>query len=99
MSRPRSSIQPAMAVACRSRHAVGRARAEGGVETGWQAVQQRCRLATAGAAPARMAHLPAGLTPPELARAWSDRMPYEQATAMAGWMLDRGLLVAQEGAR
>ena len=43
--------------------------------------------------------LPAGLTPPELVRTWSDRMPYGQATAMAGWMLDRGLLVAQGGAR
>ena len=43
--------------------------------------------------------LPAGLTPPELVRTWSDRMPYGQATAMAGWMLDRGLLVAQGRAR
>lgn len=43
--------------------------------------------------------LPAGLTPPELAWSWSDRMPYEQAVAIASWMLDRGLLVAQDGAR
>jgi hypothetical protein len=40
--------------------------------------------------------LPAGLTPPELARTWSDDIPHDQAVAIAGWMLDRGLLVAQE---
>jgi flavin-dependent dehydrogenase len=42
--------------------------------------------------------LPAGLTPPEIARSWSDCMPHGQAVAIAGWMLDRGLLVARKSA-
>jgi flavin-dependent dehydrogenase len=41
--------------------------------------------------------LPTGLTPLQIARLWSDRMPFERAFAIAGWMLDRGLLVSHGG--
>ena len=37
--------------------------------------------------------LPAGLTPLQIARSWSDRVPLDRGLAIAGWMLDRGLLV------
>jgi flavin-dependent dehydrogenase len=38
--------------------------------------------------------LPAGLTPLQIARSWSDRMPFDSAIAIAAWMLDRGLFVS-----
>jgi flavin-dependent dehydrogenase len=41
--------------------------------------------------------LPAGLTPLQIARLWSDRMPFERAIVIAGWMLDRGLFVSHGG--
>ena len=41
--------------------------------------------------------LPAGLTPLQIARLWSDRMPFESAITIAGWMLDRGLFVSHCG--
>jgi hypothetical protein len=41
--------------------------------------------------------LPAGLTPLQIARLWSDRMPLESAINIAGWMLDRGLFVPHGG--
>jgi flavin-dependent dehydrogenase len=41
--------------------------------------------------------LPAGLTPLQIARLWSDRMPFERAIVFAGWMLDRGLFVSHGG--
>lgn len=41
--------------------------------------------------------LPAGLTPLQIARLWSDRMPFESAITIAGWMLHRGLFVVHCG--
>ena len=41
--------------------------------------------------------LPAGLTPLQIARLWSHRMPFERAIVIAGWMLDRGLFVCHGG--
>jgi flavin-dependent dehydrogenase len=38
--------------------------------------------------------LPAGLTPMQIARSWSDRIPLDRGLAITGWMLDRGLLVS-----
>ena len=38
--------------------------------------------------------LPAGLTPLQIARSWSDRVPLDRALAIAGWMLERGVLVS-----
>ena len=40
--------------------------------------------------------LPVGLTPLQIARSWSDRIPLESGLAIAGWMLNRGILVSQE---
>lgn len=37
--------------------------------------------------------LPPGLTPLQIARSWSDRVPLDRGLAIAGWMLERGLLV------
>jgi hypothetical protein len=37
------------------------------------------------------------LTPLQIARLWSDRMPFERAIVIAGWMLDRGLFVSHGG--
>jgi hypothetical protein len=42
--------------------------------------------------------LPAGSTPLEIARSWSDRLPLESGLAIAGWMLNRGILVSHESA-
>jgi flavin-dependent dehydrogenase len=39
--------------------------------------------------------LPAGSTPLEIARSWADKMPLDSGLAIAGWMLNRGILVAQ----
>jgi len=38
--------------------------------------------------------LPAGLTPLQIARSWSNRVPLDRALAIAGWMLERGVLVS-----
>jgi len=40
--------------------------------------------------------LPVGSTPLEIARSWSDRIPLESGLAIAGWMLNRGILVSHE---
>jgi hypothetical protein len=40
--------------------------------------------------------LPIGLTPLQIARSWSDRISLESGLAIAGWMLNRGILVSQE---
>jgi flavin-dependent dehydrogenase len=37
--------------------------------------------------------LPAGLTPLEIARSWSDRLPLDRGLAIVGWMLERGLFI------
>ncbi len=37
--------------------------------------------------------LPPGLTPLQIAHAWSDRVPLDRGLAITGWMLERGLLV------
>ena len=37
--------------------------------------------------------LPAGRTPLEIARAWTDRMPLESGLAIAGWLVNHGVLV------
>ena len=42
--------------------------------------------------------LPVGSTPLQIARSWSDRIPLESGLAIAGWMLNRGILVSREGA-
>ena len=42
--------------------------------------------------------LPAGLTPLQIARSWSDRIPLDRGLAIAGWMLDRGVLVSHAAA-
>jgi hypothetical protein len=36
------------------------------------------------------------LTPLQIARSWSDRISLESGLAIAGWMLNRGILVSQE---
>jgi flavin-dependent dehydrogenase len=41
-------------------------------------------------------NLPAGATPLEIARAWSDKMPLESGLAIAGWMVSTGILVRHE---
>jgi hypothetical protein len=41
--------------------------------------------------------LPTGLTHLQIARLWSDQMPFERAFIIAGWMLDRGLFVPRGG--
>jgi len=40
--------------------------------------------------------LPIGLTPLQIARSWSDRISLQSGLAIAGWMLNRGILVSQE---
>ena len=42
--------------------------------------------------------LTVGSTPLQIARSWSDRIPLESGLAIAGWMLNRGILVSREGA-
>lgn len=37
----------------------------------------------------------AGMTPLQVARAWSPRVPFESGIALVGWMLGRGILVAR----
>lgn len=37
--------------------------------------------------------LPAGRTPLEIAQAWTDRMPLESGLAIAGWLVNHGVLV------
>ena len=37
--------------------------------------------------------LPPGLTPLQIARSWADRVPVDRGLAIAGWMIERGLLV------
>ena len=39
--------------------------------------------------------LPAGMTPYQLALSWSPRVPLESGLAIAGWLVSRGILVAQ----
>jgi flavin-dependent dehydrogenase len=39
--------------------------------------------------------LPPGMTPLQIAQAWSNRMPVESGMAIAGWLIDRGILVEQ----
>ena len=38
-------------------------------------------------------NLPAGRTPLEIARGWADRMPLESGLAIAGWLVNHGVLV------
>jgi len=37
--------------------------------------------------------LPRGKTPWQIARSWSDRMPFESGIAIAGWLVNHGILV------
>jgi len=37
--------------------------------------------------------LPRGKTPLQIARSWSDRMPFESGIAIAGWLVNHGILV------
>ena len=37
--------------------------------------------------------LPRGKTPVQIARSWSDRMPFESGIAIAGWLVNHGILV------
>jgi flavin-dependent dehydrogenase len=39
--------------------------------------------------------LPAGSTPVQLAQFWSDRIPLKSGLAIAGWLLNRGILVEE----
>ena len=41
--------------------------------------------------------LPAGRTPLQIARSWSDRMPLESGLAIAGWLVSHGVLVKSAG--
>ncbi len=45
------------------------------------------------ALPPLLRRLPAGQTPLELARGWADRMPLESGLAIAGWLINHGVLV------
>jgi 2-polyprenyl-6-methoxyphenol hydroxylase-like FAD-dependent oxidoreductase len=40
--------------------------------------------------------LPVGATPLQIARSWADRIPLESGLAIAGWMLNKGILVSHE---
>ena len=40
--------------------------------------------------------LPAGRTPLEIARAWTERIPLETGLAIAGWLVNHGVLVRSE---
>jgi hypothetical protein len=39
--------------------------------------------------------LPPGMTPLQIAQAWSSRMPVESGMALAGWLVNHGILVEQ----
>jgi flavin-dependent dehydrogenase len=39
--------------------------------------------------------LPPGMTPLQIAQAWSNRMPVESGMAIAGWLVNHGILVEQ----
>jgi len=37
--------------------------------------------------------LPSGKTPLQIAQSWSNRMPLESGMAIAGWLINHGILV------
>jgi len=43
--------------------------------------------------------LPAGMTPLEIARSWSSRIPLSAGLAIAGWLLGKGILVQRAAGR